>query len=147
METFIQDTDYNKTIRNQVLSIVTQADPDTRLDAELTAQEEIESYLRVRYNVGALFSLNQEVDDRKKIIVMYTVDIALYHLHSNITPDNIPEIRYLRYNRAIEWLKKVADGKLSPDLPLIETTEDDEFPNGGSQTFYGGSNDKYSERY
>lgn len=146
METFIQDEDYNITIRSQILNLLTQEDAFSRLDAELAAQEEIESYLRVRYNVGSIFSLEQPIASRKKIIVMYMVDIALYHLHSNITPDNIPEIRYLRYNRAIDWLKKVADSKLSPDLPEYDD-EDNPFPNGGSQFFEGGSNQKVTERY
>lgn len=143
MENFIQPEDYNPQIRSQILGIITQDDNDTLHTAELAAQEEMESYLRIRYDVAAIFSLEQEVADRKKQIVMYLVDMALYHLHSNITPDNVPEIRYLRYNRAKEWLKMVADGKISPDLPELETP----FENGGSQFFEGGSNEKVTERY
>jgi phage gp36-like protein len=143
MENFLQPEDYNPQIRNQILTIITGDVDDTLHTAELAAQEEMESYLRVRYNVGTIFSLEQEIADRKKIIVMYLVDITLYHLHANITPDNVPEIRYLRYQRAMEWLKKVADGKISPDLPELEIP----FENGGSQFFEGGSNEKVTERY
>jgi len=146
MTNFIQPEDYNPQIRNQVLNILTQQDDDTLHTAELAAQEEMESHLRMRYDVGKIFSLEQNIADRSKIIVMYMVDIALYHLHSNITPDNVPEIRYLRYNRAMEWLKKVADSKLSPDLPEYDEDENP-FQHGGSQFFFGGSNDKVTERY
>lgn len=146
METFIQDEDYNVAIRSQILNLLVQEDPLAREDAEMAAQEEMESYLRVRYDVGLIFSLDQAIADRKKIIVMYMCDIALYHLHSNITPDNIPEIRFLRYERAVKWLEKVAASNLSPDLPEYEDA-DNPFPNGGSQFFEGGSNEKVTERY
>lgn len=146
MTNFLQPEDYNPQIRNQVLDIITQTNTDTLHTAELAAQEEMEGYLRTRYDVRRIFSLEQNISNRSKIIVMYMVDIALYHLHSNITPDNVPEIRYLRYNRAKEWLQKVADSKLSPDLPEYDNQENP-FENGGSQFFFGGSNDKVSERY
>jgi len=146
MKNFLQPTDYNKQIRSSILNVLTNQIDDTLHDAELAAQEEMESYLRRRYDVGAIFSLQQHVADRKKIIVMYLIDITLYHLHSNITPDNIPEIRYLRYTRAIEWLKKVADSKLTPDLPEYPAS-DNPFENGGSNFFFGWSNEKTSEKY
>jgi hypothetical protein len=46
----------------------------------------------------------------------------------------------------MEWLKKVADGKITPNLPEYEN-QDNPFENGGSQFFYGDSNEKVSERY
>lgn len=143
MSYFLKETDYNAQIRNQILGILTNDTDDTLHLAELAAQEEIESHLRTRYDVTKIFDLEQPDTNRSKLIVLYMVDITLYHLHSNITPDNVPEIRYLRYQRAMEWLKKVADGKLSPKLPELETP----FKNGGASTFFGGSNDKVSERY
>lgn len=146
MDNFLQPTDYNPQIRAAILSVVTNDDTDSLHLAEQMAQEEMESYLRTRYNVGAIFDLNQDVDDRKKIIVMYLIDITLYHLHSNISPENIPDLRETRYNRAVKWLEKVANGNLSPDLPKIDNP-DDPFANGGNQFFYGGSNDKVTERY
>lgn len=145
MENFLQLSDYKKQIRQSVLKVLTDEDDNTLHDAELTAQEEMEGYLNKRFDVGKIFSLDQEVSDRKRVIVMYLIDLTLYHLHSNITPNNIPEIRYLRYERALKWLDKVLDGKITPDLPLIES--DEPFPNGGSQFFYGDSNEKVTERY
>lgn len=142
MSYFLKPTDYNAQIRTQVLNVLTNTTEDTLHTAELAAQEEIESYLRTRYDVAKIFDLDQADADRSKLIVLYMVDMALYHLHSNITPDNVPEIRYLRYTRAIEWLKKVSDGKISPNLPELEIP----FENGGN-SFVGGSNEKVTERY
>jgi len=66
-------------------------------------------------------------DNRNQQIVMYLIDITLYHLHSRINPRNVPELRAIRYDGmnalqtggAIGWLKKVASGDITADLPVI----------------------------
>jgi hypothetical protein len=66
-------------------------------------------------------------DNRNPALVMYMVDMILYHLHARINPRNIPELRMIRYDGnspqqnggAIGWLKSVAKGFLMPDLPLL----------------------------
>lgn len=73
-------------------------------------------------------------DNRNPQIVMYYIDILLYHLHSRINPRNIPELRSLRYNGgpaandvlasyaqagAIGWLKNIEKGKVHLDAPEI----------------------------
>lgn len=141
---FLTEQDYKPQIRNWILNVVTQNDPMARQKAELAAQVEMESYLRSRYKVEEIF--NKQDTDRNYLLVLYLVDMAIYHLHSNISPENIPEIRYVRYKSAIEWLNKVATDKLSPDLPEI-TGGEDENGNTDSTGFEYGGNKKYSERY
>jgi len=66
-------------------------------------------------------------DNRNQQIVMYLVDITLYHLHSRINPRNIPDLRKERYDGnnpqqnggAIAWLKRCASGDVTADLPNI----------------------------
>lgn len=66
-------------------------------------------------------------DNRNQQIVMYLIDITLYHLHCRINPRNVPDIRAVRYDGmnalqtggAIGWLKKVASGDVTADLPAI----------------------------
>lgn len=141
---FLTEQDYKPQIRNWILNVVTQNDPMARQQAELAAQVEMESYLRSRYKVEEIF--NKQGTERNYLLVMYLVDMAIYHLHSNISPENIPELRYVRYKAAIEWLNKVATDKISPDLP--ETTGGtDKDGNPDSTGFEYGSNEKYSERY
>lgn len=68
-------------------------------------------------------------DNRNQQIVMYLIDITLYHLHSRINPRNVPELRMIRYDGndpkqsggAIGWLKRVSDGQINADLPEIVT--------------------------
>ncbi|WP_394749492.1 DUF1320 domain-containing protein [Spongiimicrobium salis] len=142
---FLRPEDYTVQIRQWVTNILTDGG-DTILErAEMSAQEEMESYLNARYDVAKVFDPEQVEGDRNALVVMYMVDIAVYHMHSNITPSDIPEIRKDRYDNAMAWLKKVADGKITPNLPQPEIPEGEEDP--GSFEFQGGSNDKTSFRY
>jgi hypothetical protein len=77
-------------------------------------------------------------DNRNQQIVMYLIDITLYHLHCRINPRNVPEMRAIRYDGAnalqtggaIGWLKKVASGDVTAELPVI-------VPVQGSSIRYG----------
>ncbi len=113
---FITDLDYKVVIGDSALKVVSQATPDNRVNAELEAREEISSYLRPTYDTDAIFSA--EDDDRNRLIVMYTCDIALYHMVSAMPQKMGSEIRKERYDRAIKWLEGVQAGKIVPDLPL-----------------------------
>ncbi|WP_241279761.1 phage protein Gp36 family protein [Chryseobacterium cucumeris] len=141
---FLVDTDYEVQIRNWVKQIITQYKTDVLHQAELAAQAEMESYLRQRYDVAKIFS--ETGGNRNALIILYMVDIALYHLHANISADNVPEIRIIRYNAAKDWLKAVAKGDISPDLP--EKPDEGEGGEGsGNQIVEFGSRPKYSERF
>ena len=141
---FLIDTDYEVQIRNWVKQIITQYKTDVLHQAELAAQAEMESYLRQRYDVAQIFSATE--GNRNALIILYMVDIALYHLHSNISSDNVPEIRVIRYNSAKDWLKSVSKGDISPDFPE-KTDEGGQAEGTGNQVIEFGSNQKYSERY
>lgn len=141
---FLIETDYEVQIRNWIKQIIIQRKEDVRHQAELASQAEMESYLRQRYNVAQIFSATGE--NRNALIILYMVDIVIYHLHSNTAGDVIPELRIIRYNAAKDWLKAVAKGDISPDLP--EKPDEGEGGEGsGSQVIEFGSNPKYSERY
>lgn len=64
-------------------------------------------------------------DNRNQQIVLYLIDITLYHLHSRINPRLIPDLRKERYDGngqhqsggAIGWLKRCASGDVTADLP------------------------------
>lgn len=68
-----------------------------------------------------------EGDNRNQQIVMYLLDCTLYHLHSRINPRNVPDLRKERYDGnnptqnggVIAWLKRVASGDITADLPQI----------------------------
>lgn len=71
-------------------------------------------------------------DNRSQQLVTYIVDIALYHVHSRISPRNIPELRVYRYKQAADWLKASARGEVTAALPLL-------LPAQGGRIRYGGN--------
>lgn len=71
-------------------------------------------------------------DNRNQQLVNYMIDIALYHVHSRISPRNIPDLRVKRYDDAIRWLKMAGRGDITADLPLIQ-------PKQGRRIRYGGT--------
>jgi hypothetical protein len=71
-------------------------------------------------------------DNRSQQLLTYIIDIALYHLHSRISPRNIPDLRVKRYDDARAWLKAVARGEVTANLPAIQ-------PASGSRIRYGGN--------
>ncbi len=126
---FLRTQDYQTYIKGNVLTMVTQNTENIRTEAELAAQSQMESYLRNRYDVSQIFALPQDTNgqpdytQRNYLIVMYMIDITLYHIHARMATQDVPEIREIRYNDALEWLKAVASMKVSPNLPELPTTE------------------------
>lgn len=118
---FINDEDYRVVIGEQALKVISQISDDNRANAEEEAIEEISSYLRPKYDTSALFSA--EGNERNKLIVMYTCDIALYHMAASLPQKMGTEIRKERYDRAIKWLEGVQAGKNVPDLPVSTDEE------------------------
>lgn len=118
---FITDNDYSVVIGDDALKVISRASAENRANAELEAIEEISGYLRPVYDCFSIFAA--EGDERNRLIVMRTVDIALYHLAASLPQKMGIEIRKERYDRAIEWLEGVQAGKIVPDLPLAEPVD------------------------
>ncbi len=122
----LTEDDYKSLILPADRDVIEQSDETTRTRAEEWAVEQMSSYLRNRFDVEQVFSgvtVIEEgeggIDDhRNKSVVMFCIDITLYHLHASIPGRYVPEIRIKRYDDAIAWLKDVASGKISPGLPI-----------------------------
>ncbi|MCS6821697.1 MAG: DUF1320 domain-containing protein [Microscillaceae bacterium] len=119
---WLTEQDLRKQIRGSVLAQIIEQDASLLHEAELATLAEIESYLRQRFDVAQIWATTAE--QRNGLLVMYAVDILLYHLHSRINPNQIPEIRVKRYDDALEWLKAVSKATLSPALPLLDNNND-----------------------
>ena len=123
---FITEEDYRVVIGENALKVVSQASQEIRDNAEQEACEEIAGYIRPKYDTEAVFSA--EGENRNRLVVMYTADIALYHMIAAMPQKMGSEIRKERYERAIKWLEGVQAGKIIPDLPLA--TDEDGTPTG-----------------
>ena len=122
---FINKEDYRVVIGEAALKVVSQETPKNIANAEIEAIEEISGYLRPVYDTKAIFSA--EGEKRNRLIVMYTADIALYHLTASQPQRMGSEVRKERYDRAIKWLEGVQAGKIIPDLPTAIFEEDSTF--------------------
>ncbi len=123
---FITEEDYKVVIGESALKVISQTSEENRANAEQEAQEEISGYLRPKYDCEAVFAA--EGNGRNRLIVMYTCDIALYHMSAAMPQKMGSEIREERYKRAIEWLEGVQAGKILPDLP--PAVDEDGTPTG-----------------
>ena len=160
---FLTTTDYGLQIRDEIRGLLTDGNDTLLTMAALAAQAEMESYLRGRFDVEAIFTalgpapavpaagdtpeVPARADARNPQIVMYLVDAALYHLHSRQNPRNVPQIRQDRYDQVISWLKMVRKGELSAGLPLEPPTNEDGTPDPDSILPRGGSQPKLSNGY
>lgn len=85
---FITEDDYKVVIGDTAMKVVSQASAENRANAEREAQEEISGYLRPKYDCDAVFAA--EGDKRNRQIVMFTCDIALYHMVSAMPQKWVP---------------------------------------------------------
>jgi phage gp36-like protein len=156
MSAFLIPADYTLQIRTEILNLVTDTSPLLQAQAEAAATAEMQSYLRGRFDVVAVFNPAQVPnavavppvpDTRNPQIVMYLVDMVLYHLHSRQNPRNVPTLRQDRYEQVIDWLKTVRRGGLSCGLPLERLTLPDGTQDTGSILPRGSSILKQTNTY
>lgn len=139
MSTFIVTTDYDASIHSEILNAIVRNDPAIIEVAEDRAIEEMKSYLTSRYDVDNIFS--RQGAARHNLVLMFAIDMALYHLHSIHNPAKLPDVRVQRYERAIEWLKQVSKGMINPEgLPILT-------PQDEKGQFLFGSNQKRGNHY
>lgn len=127
MANFITTSDYDATIHREILDALLRTDSPT-FDPQIIeicedrALSEMRSYLNKQYDCDAIFSATGE--DRHPLILMFAVDITVYHIFCQHNPYKMAKIRQDRYDRAIEWLKGVMKGDITIDgAPLIQEPE------------------------
>jgi len=114
---FLTDDDYKSQIKDSVLNTLIEGVTGLRTEMEQKAESQMRSRLAVRYDVAGIFAASGT--NRNAEIIMYYVDMVLYHLHSRINPGQVPELRKERYTDALTWLDKVASGDYLADLPMV----------------------------
>lgn len=131
MAAFIQTSDYDASIHREILDSLLRADsesydPQIIEICEDRAIAEMKSYLNKTYDVEEIFSATGT--DRNALVLMFALDIAIYHIFCQHNPYKMSQIRQDRYDRAIEWLKGVMKGDITIDgAPRL--TEEEEAAN------------------
>lgn len=108
----IYPADYKIASKDEIVKAIVRQDEAAIEMAGESAVEEMWGYLSGRYDCDALFSAVG--DARNKLLVMFGADIALYHLYSGLSRQQIPDEKKNRYDRAIEWLQGVRSGDIEP---------------------------------
>lgn len=98
---------------------ITDGDDSLVVDAIDTATAEVKSYLANRYDTATIFA--QTGSTRSKLIIEHVKICAVWHLLLLCNVDAIYDRYEKAYDRSIQYLKQVADGLLSPDLPYLQT--------------------------
>ncbi|MEG1998984.1 MAG: phage protein Gp36 family protein [Bacteroidales bacterium] len=112
---FIDDSDYRVVCDAQDLDILTQSDPVIRVKAEGVAMEEVASYLRGRYDTDKAFAATGE--ERNMMLLQVVANVAMYYMAHWLPQSLALDARFTLYEKAIDWLNRVAKGSIMPDLP------------------------------
>ena len=131
---YLADDDYKIVSDERELDVITQSDNENREKAERTAQEEIASYLRARYDIDKEFS--RKGNERNAYLVTIAVNITLYYMVHSLPHRMASEARHGLYESAVSWLKSVQAGKAMPNLPTYTDEEGNE-TNAGNPIRYG----------
>ena len=111
---FLTENDYKTLVSDEDLDIIQNSSEAIRTDAENLAEDEMKGYLRSRYDVD--FEFSQTGTERKPALIMYLMDLVLFHLHTRIPGRFLTDSRKDRYEYAIKWLDKVRKGDVVPGL-------------------------------
>ena len=121
---------------------ISENDNDILLTNLAAAEEEVRSYLAGRYDVAKIFKATG--DDRNPLLLELTKNIAVYYIARLSNVDMLYKQVRERYDAAIDWLNRVAGGKLNPDLP--PKTDEDGNPDG-SGISWGSGEERYDNSY
>lgn len=122
MSQFVDIKDYDASVHREILDSLVR-DDETLVDiCEDRAIAEMRGYLSKRYDCNAIFSASGE--ERNQLILMMVIDIAVYHIFCIHNPQKLSQVRKDRYERAVEWMKAVANEEVSIDgAPLLPEEE------------------------
>lgn len=122
MSNFITISDYDATVHRDILDALTRDDPALPEICANRAIAEMRCYLSKRYDCDAIFSAQGE--QRNQLVLMMALDIAIYHIFSIHNPQKLSQLRKDRYDRAVEWMRAVADEEISIEgVPLLSEEE------------------------
>ncbi|MDH6357233.1 phage protein Gp36 family protein [Parabacteroides sp. PF5-9] len=119
MAKFIESSDYDASIHAEILDAVTRNNKTSVETCQNRAIQEMRGYMSKRYNCDAIFGARGE--ERLDLVVMYCIDIAVYHLFSIHNPQKMSQIRKDRFEDAKLWLQGVRDGVVNIEgAPEVE---------------------------
>lgn len=118
MSKFVELTDYDASIHRDILDALVREDETVIEVCEDRAIAEMRCYLSKRYDCDRIFAATGS--DRLQLVLMMVIDITVYHIFCIHNPQKLSQVRKDRYERAVEWMKAVADEDISiQGAPLL----------------------------
>ena len=111
---FLTADELDNNLYGHVISNITQNDPTIPEQAVAAAVSEMKSYLSA-YDTAAIFSASGA--DRNALILENTKVIAVWNILKLSNAETLYDVWRERYDRVIQFMTKVAEGSVTPDLP------------------------------
>lgn len=133
---FLVKEDLKNNIYSYQVEQITEGDESILLQALDTAEQEVKSYFytndkkeyldgRPRYDAEAIFAKRGE--ERNALVVNLCLSVAKWYIVDLCNADIIYDHAKERYDRAIEYLKRLAKGEVNiSSLPIVPRTEETE---------------------
>lgn len=149
---FLEIEDLGTTIYDYQVEQITEGNEQITLEALLTAEEEVRSYLslnnkREKYDGRLIYDVDKILaatgTARNPMIKKTMVTIAKWYIVELCNADIVYETAKERYDRAITWLNKLSKGDLTlSTLPVIENNPS-ENDDDSTEPFAYGSREKF----
>ena len=131
-------------LREETYHAITRGDDTIGCAAIDAACAEAKGYLS-RFNADKIFAAAGTY--RNMLLLTFIKDIAVWHLINMCNAGTDYELRERRYERAIDWLKEVQRGNVSPDLPTRDAAPDHGEKNNPIGDIAYGSNQKRVQHF
>jgi phage gp36-like protein len=123
---YLTKADYKLRIATNLLDIILNQIEDEDEDilemASKSAQDIIEAHVGHQYHIPPEWAkANLE---RNFQIINWCLDLALYFIYQRVADYEVPQKVIKNYDDTIETLEKVANGKLSVNLPPLPIADD-----------------------
>lgn len=114
----VQLTDFDPIIKASNLAILIGNDNNILMEAVISAESEVKTYLFERYDVPTIFAKTGQ--DRHAYLVRIVMNVAMYILHKRLPKAIMPEHIAHDYDRSLKWLDDVANGRIAFDAERNE---------------------------
>lgn len=122
MSNWITQADYGYKITDDRLNQIIESETDYLDQAETTAVQVVRDHLYQKYDVDTIFGTSG--GNRAPQVLRWCVNLALYYLHERIPDRLVPERVTLNYERTLEELLDISDGKRAAELPHNEDADE-----------------------
>jgi phage gp36-like protein len=113
---FLDPSEINTHLHLDNVEVITRGDITVVVAAIDAAVSEARGYLSA-FDRDAMFTAQGEL--RNALLLTFVKDIAAWHLLNLCNAGSDLPLRQSRYERAVDWLKAVQKGNVSPDLPVV----------------------------